>query len=89
MRIQFRNISQGQYLNINTFKFKYKQQQQQQKWNQLRTLNTHSNKKKKSQKKNNNNNNLQHSYFITRLSLCIYNPDYIIILYKTKTNPKI
>jgi len=32
---------------------------------------------------------LQHSYFITRVSLCTYNPDYNIILYKTKTNPKI
>lgn len=50
MRIQFRNISQGQYLNINTFKFKYKQQQQQNMESIKNIEHTFSYKKKKETK---------------------------------------
>lgn len=52
MRIQFRNISQGQYLNINTFNLKDKNKKKKPKKKSIMILNTHSHTKAKTQKKN-------------------------------------
>lgn len=67
MRIQFRNISQGQYLNINTFNLKDKTKKKKTK----KKINydiehTFSYKSKNPKKKK---YNLQHSYFITRSNI--------------------
>lgn len=52
MRIQFRNISQGQYLNINTFNLKDIKQKKNSKKNQLWYWTHILIQKQKSQKKN-------------------------------------
>lgn len=51
MRIQFRNISQGQYLNINTFNLKDIKQKKTPKKKSIMILNTHSHTKAKIPKK--------------------------------------
>lgn len=65
MRIQFRNISQGQYLNINTFNLKDKNKKKPKK-NQLWYWTHILIQKQKPKKKK---YNLQHSYFITRSNI--------------------
>lgn len=67
MRIQFRNISQGQYLNINTFNLKDKNKKKTQKKINYDIEHTFSYKSKNPKKKK--KYNLQHSYFITRSNI--------------------
>lgn len=66
MRIQFRNISQGQYLNINTFNLKKKKQKNPKKKLNYDIEHTFSYKSKNPKKKK---YNLQNSYFITRSNI--------------------
>lgn len=68
MRIQFRNISQGQYLNINTFNLKKKKKNP--KKNSIMILNTHSHTKAKTQKKKNTICNIV--ILLLDLTLCKY-----------------
>lgn len=70
MRIQFRNISQGQYLNINTFNLKDKTKKKNPKKKSIMILNTHSHTKAKTQKKKNTICNI--IILLLDLTLCKY-----------------